>query len=394
MKKNLFTTLIAIIALPLSVWSQGIRFEENHRLNDALGKAKTENKLIFIDAYASWCGPCKMMARDVFPQKKVGDYFNSHFINLKLDMEAAENLEIAKKYEVNVYPTYLFLNPGGEVVHRALGGMPAETLIEVAKTAGDSENNTMSVNKKIANGDRNYETLTKYFDANPYSDNNELLAVEYFETLTNHQKTDKEAWDIFNNYINNPSSAPFQYFLNNITVFETKFGKEALENKILNMFRNEYYSNNENFENLKSIHPSLFEKAKTMIRVKETYTKFRKDNNNEDNWKIFMKVAAPYLSKQTNNPMELNNMAWFVYENYKKFDDKKALKSSLEWAKKAYTLAPEKDFIADTYAHILFDLNKKKEAIEIEEEALEIATKNNDTQSIITYKKTIDEFKK
>ncbi|MBP1637903.1 MAG: Thioredoxin protein, partial [Bacteroidetes bacterium] len=112
--------------------SQGITFLEDIPLSEAFAKAKTENKLIFIDCYTTWCGPCKMMSRDIFPQKEVGDYFNAKFVNLKLNMEATENVELAKKYGVKAYPTYLFLNADGEVVHKGLGSMPAEKFIEVA----------------------------------------------------------------------------------------------------------------------------------------------------------------------------------------------------------------------------------------------------------------------
>jgi uncharacterized protein YyaL (SSP411 family) len=59
-------------------------------------KAKKENKLIFVDAYASWCGPCKLMVKNIFPLKTVGDYYNSHFINAKIDMEKGEGIELAK----------------------------------------------------------------------------------------------------------------------------------------------------------------------------------------------------------------------------------------------------------------------------------------------------------
>lgn len=39
-----------------------------------MAKAKTEDKLLFVDAFAKWCGPCKSMAKNVFTQQKVGDF--------------------------------------------------------------------------------------------------------------------------------------------------------------------------------------------------------------------------------------------------------------------------------------------------------------------------------
>lgn len=92
-KKILFITTMVI---SLSASAQGIKFEEN-KLSEILAKAKKENKLVFIDAYTSWCAPCKLMAKHIFPLKTVGDYYNSHFINSKFDMEKGEGLQLAKK---------------------------------------------------------------------------------------------------------------------------------------------------------------------------------------------------------------------------------------------------------------------------------------------------------
>lgn len=392
MKKTFLFTLL--IAFSVSVFSQGIKFEENHNLKDALAKAKIENKLVFIDAYASWCGPCKMMAAKIFPLQEVGDYYNAHFINLKLDMEAPENIEIAKKYEVKAYPTYLFLNADGEVIHRALGSMPAQEFIKVAQVAGDTENNALAITKKIKSGDKSVETLKQYIALNPYDDGNEQLVIDYFNSLSDNKKTDKETWDLFNQYVHNQQSSPFQYFLTNRAKFEEKIGKKEVEAKLMNMFIQTYYKDKSNFESLKKIDPTLFDKAKSFALLNEAYAKFRKNNSDKAAWTSFMQVATPYLNTKSTDASELNRIAWLVYENYKKFNDKNSLKTALGWAKKAHTLAPEDFQVMDTYAHLLFESGKKKDAIAIETKALEAVKKTNDEESIEFFKKSIEEFKK
>ncbi len=392
MKKTFL--FLALITISLSAFSQGITFEENHNLKDALTKAKQENKLVFIDAYASWCGPCKMMAAKVFPQKEVGDYFNAHFVNLKLDMEKPENLDIAKKYEVKAYPTYLFLDAEGEVVHRALGGMPAEEFIKVAQQAGDMENNFKAICTKIKNGDRSLNTIKKYLEQNPYDEGNGALIDNYFTTLPEKDIYSQENWELFNQYVTDTKSPSFQYFLQNREKIAQFVGKEKTDNKILGTMVRAYYKDPVKAENLKNIDPALFEKAIATVKLDKAYGAFAKNKEDKTAWNNLMKEAVPYLNSPARKAGELNNLAWMVYENYKKFNDKVALKNALGWAKRAVELAPDQSYIMDTYAHLLNASGKKKEAIAMETKALEIAKKTKDEAGIEGYTKAIEEFSK
>lgn len=109
--------------------NKGINFEKG-KFSASLAKAKAEDKLIFMDIYASWCPPCIRMAKDVFPLEKVGLYFNKNFVNVKFDAEKGEGIEIAKKYKPTNYPTFLILNSDGEVLGRMIGGDSAEKFIK------------------------------------------------------------------------------------------------------------------------------------------------------------------------------------------------------------------------------------------------------------------------
>ena len=84
-----------------SVIMAQVAFEpEGTTLEQASAKAKAENKLIFIDCYTQWCGPCKKMSKEVFPQASVGDYMNPKYISLKLDMETPYGAPLAKKWQI------------------------------------------------------------------------------------------------------------------------------------------------------------------------------------------------------------------------------------------------------------------------------------------------------
>lgn len=114
--------------------SGGIKFFSG-KFQQALNKAKTENKLVFWYAHASWCEPCKKMAKEVFTNKSVAKYFNKNFINISMDMEKGEAPVIVKKYPLSAYPTLLFIDAKGDVVTQAMGVQDAKQLLELGELA-------------------------------------------------------------------------------------------------------------------------------------------------------------------------------------------------------------------------------------------------------------------
>ncbi len=112
----------------------GIQFFQG-TWNEALAAAKKQKKLIFVDAYAVWCGPCKYMSNNVFPDAKVGEFFNKNFISYKFDMEKGEGPEFAGKYKITAYPTLLFINADGEVVLREMGARDNNGFIQLGEKA-------------------------------------------------------------------------------------------------------------------------------------------------------------------------------------------------------------------------------------------------------------------
>jgi thiol:disulfide interchange protein len=117
---------------------QGIEFFHG-TWAEALAKSRAEGKPIFVDAYTDWCGPCKWMSANIFTKPEVGAYFNSNFINVKLDMEKGEGPTFARNYKVMAYPTLLFMDSVGNVKLRQQGApQTADVLIGLGKTAKGS----------------------------------------------------------------------------------------------------------------------------------------------------------------------------------------------------------------------------------------------------------------
>jgi thiol:disulfide interchange protein len=114
--------------------AQGVKFEKLS-LEDALKKARQENKLIFIDVYTVWCGPCKLLDERIFTKSEVGSALNKDFISLKINAEEGSGIDFAKEYNISSYPTLMFLNTNGFLIHQDEGYMPAADFLATMKTA-------------------------------------------------------------------------------------------------------------------------------------------------------------------------------------------------------------------------------------------------------------------
>jgi thioredoxin-related protein len=135
MKRLLSILFITLLTLPAFAEGNGVNFFEG-TFRQALAKAKKEKKMVMLDAYTSWCGPCKVLKNKVFPNKELGDYINAHFVSIGVDMEAGEGPALANMYPVKGYPTILFLDASGKIKKEILG-LPqggAKELLGVAKS--------------------------------------------------------------------------------------------------------------------------------------------------------------------------------------------------------------------------------------------------------------------
>mgnify|MGYP002567464269 FL=1 len=141
MKSRIMWSVVCIMLLctSMSGFSQGIEFFKG-TFNEALTKASNEGKLVFVDFYATWCGPCKQMAEKVFPDEELGKYMNAKFVCLQIDVEKEGwQKEVAEKYNVTVLPTLVFFKLDSTVASRLAGAREKAELLNAAKVARGEE---------------------------------------------------------------------------------------------------------------------------------------------------------------------------------------------------------------------------------------------------------------
>lgn len=145
----------------------GIKFEKGLGWAQLREKAKKENKYIFLDCFTTWCGPCKLMEQEVFTRKNVGDFFNASFINVKAQFDSTKNdneevrswyadvKDLTARFAIDSYPTYLFFNPDGELVHKIKGGtLEGDVFLTQSKAALNPNSQYYRLKAMFDNGQR------------------------------------------------------------------------------------------------------------------------------------------------------------------------------------------------------------------------------------------------
>jgi thioredoxin 1 len=138
MKKLLIAiSIFSVLIIACSRKATQVNFilEKQKTFELALEEAKKQNKLVFLDVYTTWCGPCKWMDENVFNDVRVAEKFNKQFVNYKIDGESFDGVNLALKYRIDSYPTYIFIDAEGNARHRIEGMMTAELLLQEADFA-------------------------------------------------------------------------------------------------------------------------------------------------------------------------------------------------------------------------------------------------------------------
>lgn len=192
MKK--FNILLALLWMSLTVQAQGIHFESGS-WKEVTEKAKKEKKLIYMDIYTTWCGPCKVMAAQIFPDPEAGKKYNDLFINYKIDAEKGEGITLAKKYQVEGYPTNLYVNPETEeVVYRVMGATDLGNFLDRADIALLEQKDPMKwadYELKYQKGNREKTFLVSYLNkAERLNKNNDKALDSYVEKFVSKTPDD------------------------------------------------------------------------------------------------------------------------------------------------------------------------------------------------------------
>ena len=376
--KNLVTTFFVLLFSLTFAQEEGIKFDQS-AFKDLLARAKKEKKLVFIDAYAVWCGPCKMMDKNVFTQKSVGDYFNKTFVSSRIDMEKGEGREIAQKFAVSSYPTFLFLNGDGELVSQNYGYMEPSLFLSMAQEVKAGNSKEGSMKERFAKGEKSPEFLMNVMKLNSSSDFEfaKKASERYFANRNSKEPLTKDEVGLLFYFIKSSKDPNFKILIDKkdeITPFLPEQSYNEYKNQILlaDVMEAAIDNTNHNINEEKFMQAAepLVGKEAANTKLNQIKLSYYEQNAN---YAAYEKTALEYYK----NPdlFEANETlkaAWIFSEH---ITNKASLKKATEWAEKSVMRGetPENTYIL---AKLYFLIGNKDLALNFAELSNSIAKQN------------------
>ncbi len=246
---TIFILLVAAQWLPAQ---PAIQFLNQPKWEEVLKEARQSHKVIFFDAYTTWCGPCKRMDKEVFSRQAEADYFNQHFLNVKYDMERGEGRELRKRFGVRVFPTYLFIHPDGQVLHRIVGAHTGEgVFLNSAKKSLTLNGYLTALEIRYQRGERNPKFMLEYLDALHMAGEvtkEQELAAGLMKLMSTDHFMDKDYWPLLDKYLQDPGSKLFHLLIENRTQIGEVWGAEIVTKKIQDILEQNILSLRQNLD--------------------------------------------------------------------------------------------------------------------------------------------------
>ncbi|MEZ4909476.1 MAG: thioredoxin family protein [Saprospiraceae bacterium] len=391
--------------------SEGIKFYESISYSDALALATTQGKLLFVDTYTKWCVPCKKM-EPIFLDKEVGNFFNSHFINVRIDMEtSAYANEYKEALEVIFLPTLAMLRADGFLRFKIDKGIDKQELMDYGYRALDGGDYTISLSTKVEsspidspetiilsntqdNGHIKYVMGQSYDKLPP-----ELLKSLAYQCLVIGNGKQAEVakaylskqtdWSTKDNlrfildFVSDTRSKEFAYLIANKQAFYDAFGVHQVERTIQILI----------YLQLHHAFPRpTFDESMAMFKISSPnnfqllcYQYFLTRLQDECRIESFEPIALQYLTKVNST----DDYYMYVLADYY-LNTTKSATNALKWIDKAIKIQKNNAEYHFLKGEILHALGKTKKAVDSVEKAITLNSKaGRETENYLKYKMSL-----
>lgn len=371
---------LLLLSFQQTIQAEGIEFFHG-TWEEALEASKIEDKPIFVDAYTTWCGPCKRMAKTVFTQKEVGAFYNDNFICMKIDMEKPEGIAFQKKYPVSAFPTLYYIDGNGETIFHTKGARNTEQFIALGRDVLGKTDKSGDYAVKYDEGDRDPELIYNYVKALNKAGKPSLKISNDYLKSQNDLTTDFNLRFILEATIE-ADSRIFDMLVKHRKAIAKLESEKVVDQKIKAACKAtalkalEYES--------EDLHNEAKSKMKAHCPDHAAAFAYEVDMNyyrKMDDVKNFLKVCNTYAKKAVkNNAKELHNLSKDLKISFA--DQKDAMKTAEKFAKKAAQNGGTYEYYY-TYAEILMMNGKKSEALKMANKSFELADGKKNIQRAV-----------
>lgn len=412
--------MMIICAATLSAQMQdtttGMGWIGNMKWEQIIEKARTENKYIFIDCVASWCLPCKWMDANVYNEEAVITHFRNDFISVKLQFDTLKHPDTSTKmlyqlskvfkdsYHVNMFPTFLFFSPDGIILHKDVGVKTKTDLINSSINSRNPEKQYYTLLRNYNMGKRDVKDMAYISYHAKAIDEKETAQKVSKDYIKNHliilqdlNSFTKENVKFISTFVANASDPGFLVFYKNVAKVDSAMGENGYAKKVIDRLTFSEYI----FPSFKTCDKTnctpnwkiIYRKIKTKLDAntakRNVVNSQLKWYSYKENWLLaykYLNLKIKYYGIDTTDAMtdmQLNNIIWnAVFLNSK---DQNAINNSIRWMENVISRNPRITNYLDTYSNLLYKIGRIKEAISIQQKALQLEPNNKDL--IVTLEK-------
>lgn len=414
--------------------AQGIKFANSLSWEKVKQRARMENKYIFVDCYATWCGPCKMMDEKIYPVKEVGDAYNDRFISVKVQVDRTPDdlvqikawykdaAMISTQYNIQAFPTLLFFSPEGKLIYTKEGGTDVKDFISLADKAINSEKDNLPMIDQYRKGTVALKDYPEVENKARAMGNDELakkISLQYIRSYLNKLSDDKLLTEENYKYLRQFRHASL--LTSKDKIFQLSLKKPEVVASSVKIDNGKEVATGVIYRNLLA---SLIKDEKALVEnpswekiasdLQRTYGKYYADHLVPSakkefyfklkRWKEFADAVDELIAGPPNDKGipyggdALNNDAW--YGIFLNSDDTALLRRAIQWMDFVLLGADKNsndfDGFMDTYANLIYKSGEIERAIKKEQEIVDRIVQRTGRpaeQSARGYLNTIDKMK-
>ncbi len=343
------------------------------------------HKPLFVYVYTSYKPDCRKMERDVFSNKQVVKYYDDAFVNLKVNLNSEEGMEFKKKFNLPLGLTLLYFNEEGELLTDVRGYKSVSDLLALGKSAKIKSETPIDANvpamyidyinlkMQYQNGVTEPDFLYDFcYELKHFNDPYKHVVEQYMGSEGFAYPTTIRNLQFIFDFADDIHSKPFDMLVRNKHHYSGYYSREVLDERIKGAVRKEVVTaaTEKRYGDLKKA-LAVIDKVNIPnpndFRLEMEALYYEKIGN----WTEYIDLVTNRLNNTEVESLDI--MDFFAWKFAANVNSKDGLIDALRWSKKLINSKPNNYHYRETYAAVLYRLNKRSKALKECEMAEKIA---------------------